>query len=59
MKRDDRNPSLAVCANPGCGTPAGAESEYCESCELERMLYRRDLRETATPAPRPPATLRS
>ncbi len=32
------------CANPGCGRIAASKSEYCETCELERMLYRRDLR---------------
>ena len=33
-----------TCANPGCGRVAESGSEYCEACELERMLYRRDLR---------------
>lgn len=32
------------CANPGCGRMAGSGSRYCETCELEWMLYRRDLR---------------
>ena len=32
------------CANPGCGRMADSRSWYCETCELERMLYRRDLR---------------
>ncbi|MEO8349541.1 MAG: hypothetical protein ABI610_11560 [Acidobacteriota bacterium] len=32
------------CANPGCGRIAAREDPYCENCELERMLYRRDLR---------------
>ena len=34
----------ASCANPGCGRTAGPESRWCETCELELMLYRRDLR---------------
>jgi hypothetical protein len=32
------------CANPGCGRIADSRSRYCETCELEWMLYRRDLR---------------
>ena len=32
------------CANPGCGRIAVSSGAYCENCELERMLYRRDLR---------------
>lgn len=32
------------CANPGCGRIAASPGAYCETCELERMLYRRDLR---------------
>ena len=34
----------AKCANPGCGRTAGPDGLWCEACELERMLYRRDLR---------------
>ena len=32
------------CANPGCGRPAAPDGLWCETCEVERMLYRRDLR---------------
>jgi hypothetical protein len=32
------------CANPGCGRIAARENPLCETCELEQMLYRRDLR---------------
>ena len=32
------------CANPGCGRSASPDGLWCEACELERMLYRRDLR---------------
>jgi len=32
------------CANPGCGRSASTDGLWCETCELERMLYRRDLR---------------
>jgi hypothetical protein len=42
MKTDaKRDPD---CANPGCGRVAVSPSLYCETCELEWMLYRRDLR---------------
>ena len=49
MKTNDSTAPTAVCANPGCGTPSATESDYCESCELERMLFRRDLRPAALP----------
>jgi hypothetical protein len=32
------------CANSGCGRIAVSAGGYCETCELEWMLYRRDLR---------------
>lgn len=32
------------CANPGCGRIAASRSLYCETCELEWILFRRDLR---------------
>lgn len=32
------------CANPACGRKAAAGREYCDNCELEWTLYRRDLR---------------
>jgi len=35
---------IEKCANPGCGRPAAPDGLWCETCELERMLYRRDLR---------------
>jgi hypothetical protein len=34
----------AKCENPGCGRIAASGSRYCETCELEWTLYRRDLR---------------
>ncbi len=33
------------CANPGCGRAATAGKQYCDNCELEWTLYRRDLRD--------------
>lgn len=39
----DRNRN-EKCANPGCERIAARENPYCETCELEWMLYRRDLR---------------
>jgi hypothetical protein len=32
------------CENPGCGRTASPGGPWCETCELEQMLYRRDLR---------------
>jgi hypothetical protein len=32
------------CANPGCVRTAASGSRYCDTCELEWTLYRRDLR---------------
>ena len=34
----------AKCENPGCGRHAASGSRFCETCELEWALYRRDLR---------------
>ena len=42
MKTDVRRDQH--CANPGCGRIAVSPGGYCETCELEWMLYRRDLR---------------
>jgi hypothetical protein len=33
------------CANPTCGRKASPGGRYCDNCELEWTLYRRDLRE--------------
>ena len=41
------------CANPGCARIVAARDPWCETCELERMLYRRDLR--SSPAKEGPA----
>lgn len=35
---------IEMCANPGCGRSASPDGLWCETCGLERMLYRRDLR---------------
>lgn len=32
------------CANPECGRIAALPGGRCETCELEWILYRRDLR---------------
>jgi hypothetical protein len=41
MKKTDE--SKKSCAN-GCGAPVRGDGRYCEACELEWLLYRRDLR---------------
>lgn len=33
------------CANSGCGRNVAAGKRYCDNCELEWTLYRRDLRD--------------
>jgi hypothetical protein len=49
-----------LCANEGCGRPAALEEIYCDECDLERMLYRRDLRQDAESGPgRRPDDLRA
>jgi hypothetical protein len=35
---------IEKCVNPDCGRTAAPDGLRCETCELERMLYRRDLR---------------
>jgi hypothetical protein len=40
-----------LCASEACGRPAALGEIYCEECALERMLYRRDLREGAESGP--------
>ena len=37
-----------ACANEGCGRPILCGEVYCDACDLERLLYRRDLREPGT-----------
>lgn len=32
------------CANPACGRTAASGGRFCDNCELEWTLYRRDLR---------------
>ena len=51
MEKDEN--ATEKCANPGCGRVAASKVEYCEICDLERMLYRRDLR--AGPEKKSPA----
>ena len=33
-----------LCANEGCRRPAAPREPYCESCSIERSLFRRDQR---------------
>lgn len=37
--------TVKKCANPGCGRTTAAGKQYCDNCELEWTLYRRDLRD--------------
>ncbi|HEY7113383.1 MAG TPA: hypothetical protein VIA45_10670 [Thermoanaerobaculia bacterium] len=43
---EETRPPSRICSNEGCGRPA--EDVFCETCALERSLFRRDERE-ATP----------
>ena len=36
-----------ICANAGCRNLASSETAYCDACELEWHLFRRDLRPSA------------
>ncbi len=42
-KEEEKN---RTCANLGCGRPASPDGDYCDACDLEWTLYRRDLRAT-------------
>ncbi len=52
MTEQNRPP---VCQNEGCGREPSPGERLCESCAIERSLFRRDeRRQTAEPAsPRP------
>ena len=43
MEMDGNKTSM--CENPGCGRIVASGRRTCETCELEWMLYRRDLRD--------------
>jgi len=53
--RDARG-ETTPCANEGCLRPAAPGESYCDTCQLERALYRRDerpcLSQTSRPAER-------
>jgi hypothetical protein len=44
----NERPEERTCANAGCRNKVSAEGRYCDACELEWLLYRRDLRTAAT-----------
>lgn len=44
MEKTNGNGS-SRCENPGCGRIVVTGRRTCETCELEWMLYRRDLRD--------------
>ena len=43
---------LRPCGNEGCLRKASDGRSFCDTCDLEWALYRRDLR-TPAPSPRP------
>ncbi len=43
------------CANEGCRRAAQTGDRYCETCAIERSLYRRHDREIELAAPAPAA----
>jgi hypothetical protein len=46
VKKMERNgKETSRCENPGCGRVVASGRRWCENCELEWTLYRRDLRE--------------
>ena len=54
MNRENRPP---VCQNEGCGRETAPGERLCESCAIERSLFRRDerfLRVAPASPPRPP-----
>ena len=50
MKNEKEQPRS--CANEGCVRQASDGRTFCDHCDLEWALYRRDLRADA-PSPRP------
>jgi len=40
----NRKPTRQLCANAGCPRPASPGDLFCETCGLERSLYRREER---------------
>ena len=56
MKKENEDPK--VCANPGCGRPAGEDGSLCDSCILEWTLFHREVRsesEDSLRLPQPPS----
>ncbi len=49
-KRDSNFPERSSCANEGCLRPAPPGERFCETCELDRSLFQRDLRAVRRPA---------
>ena len=55
VPRRDAKEIPLPCANEGCSRQAGPGEQLCDSCGLERSLFRRDLRAAGN---RPPAPAR-
>jgi hypothetical protein len=43
-KRESGHPELVRCANEGCAREAPPGERFCETCDLDRCLFQRDLR---------------
>ncbi|MFN2387126.1 MAG: hypothetical protein ABR576_12735 [Thermoanaerobaculia bacterium] len=52
MKRHEEEQRTCANANEGCTREQSDGRRFCDTCELEWALYRRDLRRAA-PSPRP------
>jgi hypothetical protein len=48
-KRELERRESAPCANEGCTRRAQTGERYCETCELDRSLFQRDLRAVRRP----------
>lgn len=43
-QREKDFPKPVRCANEGCVRPAPAGERFCDTCDLDRSLFQRDLR---------------
>jgi hypothetical protein len=44
QRQESGLPERAPCANEGCPRPAAPGERFCETCDLDRSLFQRDLR---------------